>query len=128
MLRLLYDDVHEWVAPIVYSGEHRMLTVHTASPGKAISFALLTRGPGASQSFRAELQYYTQISLAVTHDADWVMSLLRPLSQADDQSLRDEANGLIRAVQSRSWKEWGGPCPVRPDTTVSQLYPPQGGS
>jgi len=116
-LRLLVDRPEGSYVLNVYSGEHGYLdpTV-SAVPGKAIPAVLLTLGPGADLSaFRGYLITYAHLSMIVSDDHQWVISLLKPLTQHSDAYIRAAAEVSIEAIEKGKWANLDAPCPAKLD-------------
>jgi hypothetical protein len=115
-LRLLADNFWGSYAFDVYTGEHHLDPSLSAVPGKAIPAVLLTLGPGADLSaFRGLLITYAHLSMIVSNDHQWVISLLKPLTQHPDAYVRAAAEVSIEAIEKGKWANLDAPCPVKVD-------------
>lgn len=116
-LRLLVDSPEGSLAVFVYSGEHRDLEPRAyGDAGRAMAALLLTLGPGADLAgFRGYIIYYAKISMAASGDAQWVISLLKPLTMNADEIVRASAGAAIEAIDSGKWSHLDGPCTAKLD-------------
>lgn len=122
-LRLVVDHVHEAYAPVIDSGRHPRIGPDLLShPGKAVSTILLSPGEGMNtENFRTHVSRYAFISMAMTHDKSWVISLLEPLTHSEDSLVRLEATSFIGMLKEPGpWRDPGGACPLQ----TGKLQPP----
>lgn len=120
ILRLYVDEVREFYAPIVASGKHTALDADVeGNPGRAIASLLLTPGEGLDESeFATNLAFYSFVSMAVTHDKPYILSLLERLNTFPDERVRREAAGMQQTIESEvkdgRWTDPTPPCPAHP--------------
>jgi len=116
-LRLLLDGPEGSYALRVYSGEHGHLDPGvSAVPGRAIPTVLLTLGSGADLAgFRGYLVSYAHLSMIVSNDHQWVVSLLKPLTQHPDAYVRAAAEASIEAIEKGKWANFDAACPAKLD-------------
>lgn len=114
-LRILTDNFSGAYAPRLGTGQHPNVPAAVLSdPGRTIAFVLLA--PGEGHKPRAgDIVANAYVGMALTHDKEWLISLLRPYTQDPDQWVRSAAEAAIHdlGLMPKAWQPPDGPCPAK---------------